>query len=53
MCVHCRRFVRQLRVTVRALAKLRDAEPVPPAEQDELLELFRRATEGGPKPPSA
>jgi predicted anti-sigma-YlaC factor YlaD len=43
MCVHCRRLVRQLRVTVRALAALRDAAPaVTPAEQERLLVIFRR-----------
>jgi len=47
MCRHCRRLVRQLRATVRALAGVRDLEPPVGADEEaRLLELFRR----GPGP---
>ena len=41
LCAHCRRYVRQLRATARALGQL--PEPELPAElQDELMRRFER-----------
>lgn len=40
MCLGCRRYLRQMRVTIRTLGTL-PAEPVPPAVRDELIRRFR------------
>lgn len=39
LCQHCRTYLRQMKMTVKALGSL-DAEP-PPAVSSELLERFR------------
>jgi len=39
-CRHCRRYLRQMRTTVRLLRRVR-AEPVPDAVMQSLLERFR------------
>ncbi len=50
MCQHCRRYLRQLRATLRALTQVRQTEP-PIAADDEakLVELFRNRA--GPRKP--
>ena len=40
MCRHCRRYVRQVKATVRALPHV-PVEPPPAAVRDELLARFR------------
>lgn len=40
MCRHCRTYLRQMKMTIRALGKLPD-DPIPPAVREELLERFR------------
>ncbi len=40
MCVGCRRYLRQMRLTIRTLGKLPE-EPIPPAVREELLLRFR------------
>ena len=39
MCRHCRRYVRQLEATARALGRLPEPE-IPPELRDELLRRF-------------
>lgn len=39
MCRHCRRYVRQLQATAKALGKLPEPE-IPPDLEDELLRRF-------------
>jgi predicted anti-sigma-YlaC factor YlaD len=39
-CLGCRRYLRQMRVTIRTLGTL-PAEPVPPAVREELIRRFR------------
>ncbi len=40
MCRHCRAYLRQMKLTVRALSLLPE-EPVPPELPEELLRRFR------------
>ncbi len=40
MCKHCREYLRQMKLTVRALGEI-PAEPPPPEVRDELLRRFR------------
>jgi len=40
MCFGCRRYLRQMKLTIRSLGAL-PAEPIPPAVRDELLQRFR------------
>lgn len=40
MCRHCRAYLRQMKATIRALARL-SLESVPPELSDELLRRFR------------
>ncbi len=40
MCRHCRAYLRQMRITVRALGLL-PSEPAPPEVSEELLRRFR------------
>lgn len=40
LCAGCRRYLRQMRQTVRALGAL-PVEPIPPEIRDALLERFR------------
>lgn len=39
-CLGCRRYLRQMRLTIRTLGRLPE-EPVPPAVREELLRRFR------------
>ncbi len=41
MCRHCRRYLRQMRLTIRTLGSL-PPEPIPVEVRDELLDRFRR-----------
>ena len=40
MCLGCRRYLRQMKLTIRTLGRLPE-EPIPPAVRDELLQRFR------------
>ena len=40
MCMGCRRYLRQMKLTIRTLGRLPE-EPIPPAVRDELLQRFR------------
>jgi len=40
LCPHCRRYVRQMRVTISTLGKLPE-EPPPPQVREALLEHYR------------
>lgn len=40
LCLGCRRYFRQMRLTIRTLGTL-SAEPIPTAVRDELLQRFR------------
>jgi predicted anti-sigma-YlaC factor YlaD len=40
MCFGCRRYLRQMKLTIRTLGAL-PAEPIPPAVRDELIQRFR------------
>jgi anti-sigma factor RsiW len=40
MCKHCKEYLRQMRVTVKAVGQLPD-EPMPDDVRDELLHRFR------------
>jgi len=40
LCQGCRRYLRQMRLTLRTLGTL-PMEPIPPAVRDELLQRFR------------
>lgn len=40
MCRHCRAYLRQMKATIRVLARL-SLEPVPPELSDELLRRFQ------------
>lgn len=40
MCVGCRRYLRQMKLTIRTLGRLPE-EPVPAAVREELLRRFR------------
>lgn len=40
MCLGCRRYLRQMRLTIRTLGRLPE-EPVSPAVREELLRRFR------------
>lgn len=40
MCVGCRLYLRQMKLTIRALGRL-PAPPAPPAVRDDLLRRFR------------
>ena len=40
MCRHCRAFLRDRKMTIRAVGKL-PAEPIPSDVRDELLDRFR------------
>jgi len=41
MCRHCRRYLRQMRLTIRTLGRL-PPEPIPIEVRDELIVRFRR-----------
>lgn len=41
MCRHCRRYLEQMRLTIRTLGRLPD-EVMPADVRDELLQRFRR-----------
>ncbi len=47
MCVHCRAYLRQMKLTIRATGKL-PPSPIPADVRDELLRRFRnwKATDG-------
>jgi hypothetical protein len=47
LCVGCRRYLRQMRQTLRMLGHLRH-EPVPIAVRNELIERFRTWKDGRP-----
>jgi predicted anti-sigma-YlaC factor YlaD len=40
LCFGCRRYLRQMKLTIRTLGAL-PAEPIPPAVRDELIQRFR------------
>ncbi len=40
MCFGCRRYLRQMKLTIRTLYAL-PAEPIPPSVRDELIQRFR------------
>ncbi len=40
LCLGCRRYLRQMKLTIRTLGVL-PAEPIPPAVRDELMRRFR------------
>ena len=40
MCMGCRRYLRQMKLTIRTLGRLPE-EPIPPAVRNELLQRFR------------
>jgi predicted anti-sigma-YlaC factor YlaD len=40
LCFGCRRYLRQMKLTIRTLGAL-PAEPLPPAVRDELIQRFR------------
>ncbi len=40
MCLGCRRYLRQMRLTIRTLGTLPE-EPIPPAVREELLQRFQ------------
>ena len=40
MCFGCRRYLRQMKLTIHTLGTL-PAEPIPPAVRDELVRRFR------------
>ena len=40
LCFGCRRYLRQMKLTIRTLGAL-PAEPIPPAIRDELIQRFR------------
>jgi predicted anti-sigma-YlaC factor YlaD len=40
LCFACRRYLRQMKLTIRTLGAL-PAEPIPPAVRDELIQRFR------------
>jgi predicted anti-sigma-YlaC factor YlaD len=39
-CLGCRRYLRQMRLTIRTLGAI-PAEPIPPAVREELIRRFR------------
>jgi anti-sigma factor RsiW len=45
-CVHCTRYLDQMRATVKTLGRL-EPESIPPQVLDELVTVFRRFHEGG------
>lgn len=46
MCGHCRRYLRQTRLTIRATGALPD-EPIPPEVSEALHKVFESARRGG------
>jgi predicted anti-sigma-YlaC factor YlaD len=40
MCLGCRRYLRQMRLTIHTLGQLPE-EPIPPAVREELIQRFR------------
>ena len=40
MCISCRRYLRQMKMTIQTLGQL-PAEPIPPNVRDELLSRFK------------
>ncbi len=40
LCFGCRRYLRQMKLTIRTLDAL-PAEPIPPSVRDELIQRFR------------
>ncbi len=47
LCIHCRRYVRQIWLTIKTLGGL-PPEAVPDATRQELLERFRRFSAARP-----
>jgi len=47
LCVHCRRYRRQLEMAIAA-AKQTEREEVPPAVEEKLVAAFRARRGGGP-----
>lgn len=46
LCGHCRRYLRQTRLTIRATGVLPD-EPIPPEVSEALHKLFESTRRGG------
>ena len=54
MCRHCRRYVKQLRLTIDATGRVPLPVPKPsPATQDALLRAFRKWKKGHGGPPTS
>ncbi|WP_455211009.1 zf-HC2 domain-containing protein [Kaarinaea lacus] len=42
MCVHCRRYIEQLHITIQTLGRMKKEEPVDPEYSNHLVECFKK-----------